>query len=142
MQYSTAVLGRGTVARLQVRAAAPILTIGRDTYTRASLADVECFNFVAAARLSAAIRALKVKDTRDLYHHVEPEQLALPGIGSICLAVLGACFERAKVGTLDDWVERTRQKNEPVTTFATIKTQIARTTTTATRTPRRRRGTS
>jgi hypothetical protein len=56
MQYSTAVLGRGTVARLQVRAAAPILTIGRDTYTRASLADVECFNFVAAALTALAER--------------------------------------------------------------------------------------
>jgi len=143
MDYAIDILGRGIVAKLHARVAAPVLVIGADKFTRADLAAVECFNFMAAARLSVALAALKVASTRDVFHHVEPEALALPGIGAFCLAVLGACFERKGVGTLHQWVERTRQKHETITTFQTMKSSISKTTTRSTRrtrgarTPRR-----
>ena len=139
MEYAIDVLGRGIVRQLQARVAAPVLVIGSDKFTRADLASVECFNFVAAARLSAAIHALgSIANTRDVFQHVEPETLALPGIGAFCFAVLGACFELKKAGTLHDWVERSRKKGAPITTLATIKTHISHTTTRTTRQTRRK----
>jgi len=137
MQYSVAVLGTGIVHRLQARSTAPLVIIGRDKFTRLDLALVESFNYIAAQTLTQAIKRLDVENTRDLFLHVEPEQLALPRIGAIALSVLGACFEIKKVGTLDDWVARTRQKGERVTTFLTMKEHISKTTTRSTRKQRK-----
>jgi len=142
MDYSTATLGTRVVAQLRDRVAQPVLAIGRDRYTRHDLALGDCFNYQAARRLSDAIAALRVKDTRDLYQHVEPEQLALPQIGAFAFAVLGTCFELQEVGTLDDWVKQSRKKGTPVVTFHTIKAHIAQHTTKTTskaRTKRERR---
>jgi hypothetical protein len=137
MNYSTATLGSGTVAKLRDRASAAVLQIGRDRYSRTILSAGECFNFIAAARLNDAIAKLNVKDTADLYRRIEPEALALPRIGAFAFAVLGTCFEAKGVGTLDQWVERSRVKGEPVVTFHTIKHQIAAQTSRETKQPRR-----
>lgn len=124
MEWSTQILGRGVVHALQVRSTDALVTIGADRFSRKDLAAVECFNFVAAARLSEVIKVLGPKHTRDLFHHFEPEQVAGPGIGAFAFAVIGACFEHKHVGTLAEWVEHTRQKNEKITTFLTMKNNI------------------
>lgn len=129
MDYSTATLGRGIVAQLRDRVEQPLLRIGRDHYTRHDLAIADCFSFKAAQNLNAAIAKLNVKDTRDLFRSVEPEQLALPNVGAFSFAVLGTCFEQRGVGSLDDWVERSRAKGSRIVTFATIKQHISAHTT-------------
>jgi hypothetical protein len=139
MDYSTALLGTHIVNRLRARVAAPVVIIGRDSFLRADLAAVECFNFMAAYHLSTAIAALKVENTRDLFRTVEPEQLARPNVGAFAFAVLGACFEVKGVGTLDAWVEHSRAKGERVTTFATMKAKIQKQTSATTQKPKPRR---
>lgn len=135
MQYSTAILGTPVVTKLRARLTAPVVIIGRDTFTRVDLAAVECFNFIAARHLTTAIARLKVDDTRALFRTVEPEQLAQPLVGAFAFAVLGACFEVKGVGTLDDWVARTRAKGERVTTVGTMKHRIQAQTSTTTSKP-------
>lgn len=137
MEFSVATLGRGTVRTLQDRASGVVLRIGADTFSRFDLALVECFSFTAARRLSAAIGSLKVKSTRDLFRSVRPEDLAVPGIGAFAFAVLGACFELKKCGTLDDWQRRNVAKDERIATFGTIKSRLAKETTKDVRRTRR-----
>jgi hypothetical protein len=142
MEFSTTVLGAGAVRYLRQRADQPVITIGRDRFTRGTLASVECFSFHAAARLEAALKRLRAKDTRDVFERLTPEQLALPAIGAVAFAVLGACFEARAIGTLDSWVRRSLGKDERIVTIDTIKERIARETTTTTRrraAPRTRR---
>jgi hypothetical protein len=119
MELSPKVLGAYHVGRMTARAGMPVLTIGRDTFTRSALAAVQCFNFLAAARLTYAIATeLKPKDTRDLFQHFPPEALALPGIGVIGFAVLGAAFEAKRIGTLESYMRTHRDK---LVTFDTLK---------------------
>ena len=116
------ILGKGAVEAIQERIKAPVLTIGSDKFTRAHLASINCFNFLAAATLSNIVtNELKVKDTRDLFNNVKPTSLALPGLGVISLATLGAAFEQKLGKTLSDYVDHHRADNEKVTTFSTIK---------------------
>jgi hypothetical protein len=108
MIISARVLGARTAHLLEERAAAPLLVIGSDKFTRHDLATIDCFNFIAAYRLSTAIAALGVSNTRDLFDHIPPSAFAIPGIGSIAIAVLGACFERKGIGgstPLDNWIK-------------------------------------
>jgi hypothetical protein len=142
MDYSTSTLGRRVVEQLRTRVASPVVTIGRDRFSRHDLAFSDCFCYVAAARLSDAIAKLDVKDTRDLFRHVEPEQLALPMLGPFAFAVLGTCFEIRGVGTLDEWVERSRVKGSRVVTFNTIKEHIKQHTTKRVSAEHRRRSTA
>lgn len=149
MDLSTRVLGSGVAHQLQDRAEAVLLKIGRDTFTRADLAQVACFNFMAAANLSTVLtRELRVKDTADVFHHVAPSALALPRVGAVALAVLGAAFEAKGLGgdhPLEQWVRAHTKKDLPLRTFTTLKAQIERETTASTRAPRtapRRRGRS
>jgi hypothetical protein len=116
------ILGKGAVAAIQARIKAPVLTIGSDRFTRAHLASINCFNFLAAATLSNIVtNQLKVKDTRDLFQRVTPDALALPGLGVISLATLGAAFEQKLGKTLEDYIDHHRAENESVRTFHTIK---------------------
>lgn len=129
MLLSDHVLGITTTRQLRERNEAAVLIIGRDRFTRADLGRVECWNFGAAARLSHAIRLLVVRDTKDLYHRYPPSALAVPGIGAISLAVLGAAFECKKVGgrghegPLRAWVQHHDKPNHPspLVTFNTMK---------------------
>jgi hypothetical protein len=90
MNLSTTLLGSSAVRSLQHTASHPVLQVGSDRFTRHDLAGVECFNFVAAGILSHAFDRLKVKNLREVYDHVAPTMLALPRIGVVSLAVLGA----------------------------------------------------
>jgi hypothetical protein len=122
MQLPDHILGKGAVQALQERVKAPVLVIGTDRFTRAHLAGVACFNFIAASHLSNILtNQLKVKDTNDLFRNVAPSALALPGLGVFSLATLGAVFEVKLGKTLTDYVDHHRAENEAVVTFDTIK---------------------
>src|SRR5262245_19598097 len=129
MDLSARVLGKSTATQLQERVVLPILRIGSDQFTRADLAAVECFNFMAAANLSKILNhELTVKNTKDVFENLNPFALALPRLGVISLAVLGAAFEKKGLGgehPLETWI---RQHHDPETdgardliTFDTIK---------------------
>jgi hypothetical protein len=125
MNLSTRVLGASIVKQLTERTAQPILKIGKDAFTRGDLASIECFNFTAAANLSKLLSDLGVSSTKDLYDRVAPLSLAIPHLGAISLAVLGACFERKGLGgraPLESWAEEHREKTEKdIVSFSTLK---------------------
>lgn len=119
------ILGKGTVETLQERINAPVLVIGSDRFTRAHLAATSCFNFNAASNLTRIIATLKVENTRDLYHRIPPRALALPGLGSIALAVLGAALEHKLDKNLSDYIDKHRAEQEAIVTFTTMKNNTA-----------------
>lgn len=122
MQLPDQILGRGAVEAIQAKIKAPVLTIGADRFTRAQLAGINCFNFAAATILSNIFTAqLKVKDTKDLFLNISPNDLALPGLGVISLATLGAAFETKLGKTLTDYIDHHRAEEDSVVTFHTIK---------------------
>ena len=125
MQLSHQILGKNIVDQLEARQSSAVLTIGTDTFTRPMLSKIGCFNFTAAARLTQLLtNELKVKNTRDLFQNIPPQHLALPGLGAICLATLGAAFEAKGVGTLADYVARHTEKGHSVVTFSTMKINV------------------
>lgn len=127
MDWSSSVLGSGVVAKLQARRSAFVCEFGRDGFTRADFAAVDCFNYQAAATLSAAVKPLHVKDTRDLFDRVSPAELAVPRVGSIAIAVLGAAFQKRGIGgasPLEAWVKK-HAGAEGVRTFVTFKAHEA-----------------
>lgn len=126
MRLSARILGKGIVEVLAETASAPLLTIGSDAFRRGDLASIGCFNFMAAARLTKALKDLGAKNTRDVFNTIPPEALVLPGVGSISLAVLGAAFEHHGLGgdqPLEAWMSKHRPegvKREYIT-FDTMK---------------------
>ena len=125
MHLSSAILGTDVVAKLEKRLTAPLLVIGKDAFSRTQLSKIGCFNFTAAARLSHLLSVeLAVKDTADLFHNYGPAHLALPGLGAICLATVGAAFEVKKLGTLADYVQRHQEKGQKLVTFHTLKQNV------------------
>lgn len=122
MDLSQAILGRSTVNELFTRQRAAVLQIGADTFTRADLADVACFNFTAAANLSKILsKELQAKNTRDVFDRIHPDRLALPRLGSVSLAVLGAVFQIKGIGgesPLENWFKK---HDAAIVTFDTIK---------------------
>jgi len=122
MDLSKTVLGSNVAKQLADRVRSAVLTVGSDTFSRRDLARIDCFNFTAAANLSALLTThLKVKDTRDVYFNVSPILLALPRLGAISLAVLGAAFEAKRLGgeaALENWY---RQHQVKVITFNGLK---------------------
>jgi len=129
MDLSPRILGTGLAKQLRERASAPLLRIGSDVFDRNALAHVHCFNFIAAAHLDRTLRELGVKSTRDVFERIPPSALALPQIGAISLAVLGAAFEARGIGgaaPLEAWVRRhalagDSRGKDPLVTFTTIK---------------------
>ena len=123
MDLSTSILGKSVVTYLHERQRAAVLRIGKDTFDRATLAKVACFNFVAAANLSAILnRDLQVTDTRDVFNNVHPDRLVLPRLGAVSLAVLGAAFEAKGLGgsaPLEAWFKKHRDGT--TITFASLK---------------------
>jgi hypothetical protein len=123
MDLPPSILGKTIVDQLNARIGAPVLTIGADVFTRAQLARVKCFNFAAAARLSHLLtQELHVKDTKDLYLNISPASLAIPGLGAISLATIGAAFELKGLGNLSHYIKHHYTKGAEVVTFATMKT--------------------
>jgi hypothetical protein len=125
MNLSARILGTSTADKLQRQATGIILKIGKDTFTKRSLADIDCFNFLAAQRLSALLQDFGVTSTQDVFDHVSPMMLAIPKLGAISLAVLGAAFEAKGLGgahPLEAWVlKHADAQHQSLTTFATFK---------------------
>lgn len=125
MYLSTSILGKAIVDKLEQRQSAPVLVIGSDRFTRPQLSKIGCFNFTAAARLTHLLTSeLKIKNTRELFLSVPPQHLAIPQLGSICLATIGAAFEVKGLGTLADYIARHTEKGHTVVTFTTMKLNV------------------
>lgn len=124
MDLSERVLGRTVATHLAERLTTAVLRIGRDTFTRDELARAHCFNYVAAENVSRLLaRYVDVADTRDLFQRVSPFDLALPHLGAVSLAVVGAAFELKRVGgdaPLEKWVGK-HLNGHGVVTFTTMK---------------------
>jgi hypothetical protein len=132
MDLSPRILGAGIAKALGERAAAPVLRLGSDSFDRRDLAAVACFNFIAAANLSRALATVRppVKNTRDVFERVPPSALAVPGVGAIALAVLGAAFEQKHLGgdhPLEAWIttHRAAGPRREFVTFDTLKHRTA-----------------
>lgn len=130
MDLSDKILGTHAANQIREKTASIVLQIGRDRFTRADLAGVSCFNFLAAAHLSAALATLGAKSTKDVYDTIGPRMMALPGVGAVSLAVLGAAFESKGLGggrPLETWYaqHRAADANREWLTFHTIKAQSA-----------------
>lgn len=122
MNLSTHVLGSHTVTYIRERAEAALLEVGNDRFTRADFSRVKCWNFAAAANLSKVLnKHLNVRDLRDVFDRIPPSALALPRIGGVSLAVLGAAFEAKRIGgsnPLEAWIAHHKMA---MSTFDTIK---------------------
>src|SRR5262245_42852366 len=129
MDLSARVLGKNIAHALEERAHAAVLTIGRDTFGRGDLAAVECFNYIAAANLSRALAEFTVTSTKDVFDRIPPTALALPHVGAVALAVLGAAFEKKGLGgstPLETWMVKHQRTNgmtpeQAIATFHTVK---------------------
>lgn len=127
MNLSTRILGSTAVRQLEAATTAGVLQVGSDRLTRSDLAAVGCFNFLAARNLSALLQGVPVKNLRDLYTRLAPGALALPHMGVISLAVLGAAFEAKGIGgetPLESWVRLHTHgdtPNQAMVTFYTLK---------------------
>jgi hypothetical protein len=124
MDLSARVLGKHVADQLRERTKSVVLRIGKDAFDRHDLAGVDCFNFAAAANLSKILnRELQVKDTADVYHHIAPQALAIPRLGAVSLAVLGAAFEAKSLGgdhPLEAWVLQ-HTEGDKLVTFGSLK---------------------
>jgi hypothetical protein len=130
MDLPATFLGTSTTEALKTRNATPVLQIGRDALTRHDLAGVDCFNYVAALNLSRALADIGAKSIRDVFEHVTPMMLAVPHVGAVSLAVLGAAFEHVGVGggsPLVAWVTKHRapDSKRELVTFDTFKHRAA-----------------
>lgn len=131
MNLSTRVLGSSIVKALTERSSSAVLVIGRDSFTRGDLAAIDCFNYIAAANLTRALAALEVSSTRDVFDRIPPTLLAVPHVGAVALAVLGAAFEKKSLGgeaPLEAWMIRHRGDvniKAAVATFGTVKRRTA-----------------
>lgn len=134
MNLSTTILGSTAVKQLQATTSAFVLEVGSDRFTRAQLAGVSCFNFNAAKNLTNQLRELEIKNLADLYERVPPGALALPHLGVISFAVLGAAFEAKRIGgdaPLESWARLhsthngnshgTGGRDAPLVSFHTLK---------------------
>jgi len=125
MLFSTAIYGSSAVKSATERVSAPVLVIGRDQFTRAELAAVSCFSFVAARNLTELLSTAKAESVRQVYQEISPFDLAIPNLGPISLMVLGAAFEIRGVGTIESWAAKHKAKDAPAgfVTFNTLKHQ-------------------
>jgi len=128
MKLAPGILGQHAVTQLQRTADEVILEVGSDKLGRRELAAVGCYNFMAARNLSAVLKSLQVTSLKFLFEHIPPSSLALPHMGVISLAVLGAAFEARKIGganPLESWVKAHLGGNgsakQAMVTFHTLK---------------------
>jgi hypothetical protein len=130
MDLPARILGTATATAIATRNATAVLLIGKDRFSRSDLAAVACFNYVAALNLSRALADLKVRSTADVFERIGPIALAVPHVGAVALAVLGAAFQCKGLGgdhPLEAWVTRHRQADQRKTfvTFHTVKSHAA-----------------
>jgi len=125
MNLAANILGQTAVTKLQEGARSAVLEIGSDKISRRDLAQVECYNFHAARLLSGVLHTLGVKSLRQVYDEYPPTALAVPGMGVVSLAVLGAAFEAKGIGgetPLENYVRKhAKNGNGKVVTFDTLK---------------------
>lgn len=125
MNLAPAILGSTAVEKLKETAHAAVIQVGRDKITRAQLARVECYNFAAARNLSHILtEVLGVPNLKHVYEQVPPAALAVPRLGVVSLAVLGAAFEALGIGgdtPLESYVERHRPEHAKTISFPTLK---------------------
>jgi len=131
MNLAASILGQTAVTRLEETAKTAVLEIGTDKITRAQLANVECYNFHAARMLTHILRDMKVRSLRQVYDEIPPAQLAVPGMGVVSLAVLGAAFEAKGIGgetPLEAYVSKHARANGTgkIVTFDTLKDREAK----------------
>lgn len=133
MILSRRVLGASVVNHIAAKASAPLLTIGTDVFYRHDFAQIDCFNFLAAANLSRVLQDVPVRNARDLFERVPPSSLLLPHLGAVSLAVLGAAFEVKGLGgqaPLEAWmmlhsnVEDETGNEGGLVTFASMKQRV------------------
>jgi hypothetical protein len=113
MNLAASILGSTAVKYLRDTATAHVLRVGSDTLTRGQLAAVQCYNFHAARLLSNVLNELHVPNLRYVYDKMPPLALALPNVGTVSLAVLGAAFEAKKIGgdtPLENYVKKHTSK--------------------------------
>jgi hypothetical protein len=100
------------VTYLTERQKSSVLRIGSDAFDRSMLAGVACYHFTAAANLSRLLNnELRVANTRELFDKIDPARLAIPRLGAVSLAVLGAAFEAKGIGgksPLESWFQKHR----------------------------------
>jgi hypothetical protein len=130
MDLPATFLGTSTTEALKTRNATPVLVVGKDALTRHDLAGVDCFNYVAAANLTRALSDLGAKSVRDVFENVSPMMLAVPHVGAVSLAVLGAAFQHLGIGggsPLVAWVTKHRapDSTREIVTFDTFKHRAA-----------------
>jgi len=123
MDLAVKVLGSTAVNRLAAAYSEHVLIVGRDKLTRQDLAAVGCYNFTAARNLTAAAKALDVKNLQHLFDTVPPQDLAMPHVGVITLAVLGAAFEAKRIGGDSPLTTYVRQHAPKLVTFSAFKHQ-------------------
>ena len=126
MDLSARILGKHTSEVIAAKATTPLLTIGSDKFFRRDLSSVSCFNFTAAANLSAVLAGLQPRNTKHLFESIPPSALVLPHLGAVSLAVLGAAFEVKGLGgdsPLEAWFTRHRpeQAKREFVTFHAMK---------------------
>jgi len=114
MDLPTSILGAYQVKKMTEQRTRAILIIGSDQFQRRDFARVDCYNFTAVSNLNHILNQhLKVKNTHDLFVNHDPTELALPRMGYVSLAVLGAAFEAKNIGgatPLATWVEQHKVK--------------------------------
>lgn len=95
-----------------------VLQVGKDTWTRQAMIDeLHCGNFIAANRLTKALRDLDVKSIKDAFRTlVFTELMAIRGVGVTCIYVLMSAMAAHGMNPLD-WVD---YENEPVTVLTKI----------------------
>lgn len=125
MDLNATILGTAAVTKLNETRGATVLQVGSDILTRRDLAKVECYNFHAARLLTHVLHHdLKVPNLRHVFDNIAPVDLAVPTLGVISLAVLGAAFQAKNIGgvsPLENYVKKHLAKNAKLTTFDTIK---------------------
>ena len=122
MLLSAQVYGSTAVRHVQERIDRAVLKVGRDRLTRADLAGVACFSFVAAQNLTALLETVNVDSLAQLYQKISPYDLAIPKLGVISLMVLGAAFEVKGIGTIESWAEKHRRSDQDhLLSFTAIK---------------------
>ena len=118
------VLGTTAVRKLEASRSAHVLVIGKDRFTRQQLAGVECFNFHACRLLTNVFNELKVPHLQYVYDKLSPQALAMPRLGVVSLAVLGAAFEARQIGDLQTYAQKHAVKKNgdyQIATFDTLK---------------------
>ena len=127
MNLAASILGSNAVEKLKETRRAFVLEVGSDKLTRGQLSRVECFNFLAARNLTSILKELGVRNLRQVYDEIPPSALALPHMGVVSLAVLGAAFEAKGIGgdaPLESYVKKhSAEKNgkSDIVTFFTLK---------------------